>query len=848
MTTIRPSDTPAPGRRRPVLAARIRQLFRRYTTRHLTLDAPGLDLKAATSGAIAGKVARIALSEGRLVITGATTADRITALMGRERYEATLEGQLSEREFTFDLPFAPGPIRLEFTLENRVYPVQLEGISPLRLALSRHALWPGFLRATLRALPAWRRWKQSGDFAAREEVKVVLGLTAPQAAQQLDPGLLAPASSQPLPDDARLTIVMPIYDAFDLVIEALDRLQRHTDLPWRLIMIDDASRDARVRPWLRDWVAQAGTGRAELIEHDENKGFVVSANAGLARARTLGDPVVVLLNSDAFVPAGWASRLARPILEDERIASVTPMSNDAEIFSTPVIARAQALEPGEADRIDAVARRFNSSSATARVPTGVGFCMAINSHYLGLFPSFDTAFGRGYGEETDWCQKVRGAGGQHVGLVGLFVEHRGAGSFGSAEKRQRMAESAAEIARRYPGYDDEVQDFLRRDPLTTGRLALAIAWAAGRQQQLQTEPTPIYLAHSMGGGAEKYLERRLEDDLAKGGAAIVIRVGQAPRFRLELHTSDGVTQGLTGDIGLVRDLLAPLRARRVIYSCGVGDSDPVTLPHLLCTLADGENDRLEVLLHDYYALSPSYTLLDAEGRYFGLPDDACTDAAHLARRPDGSLVSLAEWRAAWGELMERADEVTVFSEASKALVAQAYPQAIAALTLRPHLPLAEIPKVARPAMGARPVIGVLGNVGFHKGAGVLAGLSRLLARDPRAGLVVIGEVDPGYPLVRPAVVHGAYRHADIPALASRYGITDWLIPSIWPETFSFATREAIATGLPVWSFDLGAQAEAVRAHLAAGGAGGLVALEDGQADPARVLATILAGREAEQAR
>ena len=33
--------------------------------------------------------------------------------------------------------------------------------------------------------------------------------------------------------------------------------------------------------------------------------------------------------------------------------------------------------------------------------------------------------------------------------------------------------------------------------------------------------------------------------------------------------------------------------------------------------------------------------------------------------------------------------------------------------------------------------------------------------------------------------------------------------SIWPETFSYTTHEALATGLPVLAFDLGAQGVAV---------------------------------------
>ena len=98
---------------------------------------------------------------------------------------------------------------------------------------------------------------------------------------------------------------------------------------------------------------------------------------------------------------------------------------------------------------------------------------------LARVPRLDTAFGRGYGEEVDWCRRIRALGGRHLGLGNLFVEHRGAGSFGSADKARLVAANGAIISRRYPGYDAEVQRFVATDPLLTPRLALAVAWAAG---------------------------------------------------------------------------------------------------------------------------------------------------------------------------------------------------------------------------------------------------------------------------------------------------------------------------------------------------------------------------------
>jgi glycosyltransferase involved in cell wall biosynthesis len=138
--------------------------------------------------------------------------------------------------------------------------------------------------------------------------------------------------------------------------------------------------------------------------------------------------------------------------------------------------------------------------------------------------------------------------------------------------------------------------------------------------------------------------------------------------------------------------------------------------------------------------------------------------------------------------------------------------------------LAAVPQLPPPPKGARPVIGVLGNIGPHKGAAVLADLSRRLARSGQADLVLIGNLDPAYRLARPAQIHGSYRIAEIPALAARYGITCWLMPSVWPETFSFATHEVLATGLPVYCFDLGAQGEAVRRAIDAGAPGAVIPL------------------------
>ena len=837
---------------------RLAALFRRYCDAHLVVTGQPTAL-LDEDGQTLGQVDRLCLRGRRLVVEGWGCCDQVvlshagqqhTRVPNLPRMDVTAAfPDLASQTpgYSMDLPTGEGPVSLILHrgADRLIYPLPM----PARRtkALARARLIPAFLRDLALATPTILHWFATRDSNDRIRLKRHFRLATSAPSRAMQPLLFLADSLAYLPvhkqaaELARLhpaslahrgiTIVLPVYNALDLLPDVLDRVIRHTDLPWRLILIEDASTDRAVRPFLHSWkLAQDALqpDRITLIENTENQGFIRSVNRGLNLAIPHGNHVV-LLNSDAFVPQDWATRLMRPFLAHDRVATVTPMSNDAEIFSVPHICQSGQLAPGVADAIDAVAAGIHPDAGLTDTPTGVGFCMAMSIDYLRRIPQLDVSFGRGYGEEVDWCQKARALGGRHLGLANLFVEHRGGTSFGSAEKQRLIARNNAVISRRYPGYDAEVQRFIADDPQIASRLALAIAWAAARA----SGSIPLYLAHDLGGGAEDYLTQRIARDLPD--TALVLRVGTAHRWKLELHTGDGSTCGSTDDFALIKRLLAPIKRLHIVYSCGVGDPYPVQLPEKLLSLRRGPHDRIEVLVHDYLPISPSYTLLGKSGRYQGLPAPETTDAAHCSRRPDGTPVSLAGWQTEWQKLVAGADEVTVFSQSSARIFRAAYPGAHSKLKLTPHEMLTKLPRLAQSARPLQPVIGVLGNIGAHKGAAVLQSLSEDLDRTAAARLVVLGRVDPTYPLGASATVHGGYLRHQIPSLTARYGITDWLIPSIWPETFSYTTHEAIATGLPVWGFDLGAQSDAIRA--ASGGR--VIAIPDGRPDLQAFLAALL---------
>ncbi len=596
--------------------------------------------------------------------------------------------------------------------------------------------------------------------------------------------------------DEPIDIVVPVFNAFDDLQRCLDQLARHTDPRHRILLVDDASTDGRVRPFLEEWVILRQASL--LILKDENRGFIEAVNAGIDSAHGH----VVLLNTDAFVPEGWLERLMQPILRDQSVASVTPMSSDAEIMTAPVECVRFECETGQADALDRAAATFNADVASAELPTGVGFCMALNRTWLSQVSGFDIAFGHGYGEEVDWCRKVAELGGKHIGIGNLYVEHRGGASFGE-EKQRRVQRNSRLIASRYPGYDQLVAEFRKCDPLIGPRLALAIASVRGEN------PLPVFIAQRMGGGSEFWLDNEIESRMVRSLGAVVVRDGTAENtVIIEVHTPIGVTRGIVPAKELA-GYLSYAKRREFCYSGLVASHAPLALLNLLVELWR-DSDRLTVFFHDYFPVCPSYNLMSVKGRFCDLPDlDQCQECYRSLGQTSGLRPpSISEWRAAWAGFLAKADNLVVFSQDSARIVGRVWPDLVHAIRVAPHEPAA-IPRPVKTEPNAPPVMGVLGSIGYNKGAGVLRALAEQWRGRHR--IVVIGKMDPSFRHKR-IEVHGTYDRGAVSDLAEFYGVTHWFVPSIWPETFCFAAHECLATGLPVLAFQIGAHGDAVSSH------------------------------------
>jgi GT2 family glycosyltransferase len=258
-----------------------------------------------------------------------------------------------------------------------------------------------------------------------------------------------------------LDLVIPIHNAPAHLAACLASLQRHlrVDAPSaRVHLYDDASTDPGIAPLLED-CAQALPGRVRIVRNERNRGFVGTVNRAFAETR--GD--VLLLNSDTVLTRGALPRIHARMTADPRVASVTPFSNNAEICSFPEFLRNNPV-PADAEAMAARVAVLAEAPAVP-LPTAVGFCMLIRRATLEQIGDFDAAtFGRGYGEENDWCQRAIGFGWIHVLCPDAYVVHAGGASFGALGLKPG-GENLARLLARYPHYGREVAAFIAADPI-----------------------------------------------------------------------------------------------------------------------------------------------------------------------------------------------------------------------------------------------------------------------------------------------------------------------------------------------------------------------------------------------
>jgi GT2 family glycosyltransferase/tetratricopeptide (TPR) repeat protein len=213
------------------------------------------------------------------------------------------------------------------------------------------------------------------------------------------------------------SIVIPAWNAWDHTRRCLQSLGSTLGPSDQVVVVDngstDGTRDSLVAyPWV------------EVVANSENRGFAGGCNDGAAKAR--GD-VVVFLNSDTIVPAGWLDELLAPFDRND-VGAVGPCSDN-------VSGRQKTLavpDPDEDPRAFfefAEEWRTLHGGRTSDAGRLTGFCLALRKVVFDEVGGFDERFEIGGFEDDDLCRRVRQRDLRLLIAHGSFVHHRAHASF-----------------------------------------------------------------------------------------------------------------------------------------------------------------------------------------------------------------------------------------------------------------------------------------------------------------------------------------------------------------------------------------------------------------------------------
>ena len=204
----------------------------------------------------------------------------------------------------------------------------------------------------------------------------------------------------------------------------------------RVVVVDNASTDTSLA-WLRSGEAQnllAGI-ELQLIENSENVGFGSANNQAFEAASS---DFLFLLNPDAELTAGACDKLIETLVSGERIGACGPRllntdgSLQPSVWHNPPLAWEIVVSSLGLWRL--IPRRLRGRfllgghwdhASRRSVPLLFGAAIVIKREMLQEVGGFDETFHM-YGEDYEWCLRIRRKGWQIVFEPAAEVIHHGA--------------------------------------------------------------------------------------------------------------------------------------------------------------------------------------------------------------------------------------------------------------------------------------------------------------------------------------------------------------------------------------------------------------------------------------
>jgi GT2 family glycosyltransferase/glycosyltransferase involved in cell wall biosynthesis len=596
----------------------------------------------------------------------------------------------------------------------------------------------------------------------------------------------------------KLSVILPVYRGLAETTRCIESLLHSKNLtPYDIIVINDASPEEEITSYLDS--LKENNARLKIFTNVENLGFVKTVNVGMQLAV---DADVILLNSDTVVSNNWIDRLVAQAYADSKVGTVTPFSNNATICSYPDLEGWDNLPKGEnVSQVDSAFSLANACQAI-EIPTAVGFCMYIKRACLENVGLFDEdAFGKGYGEENDFCLRATNKGWRHLLAADVFVFHEGEVSFGNDASLKKSR--AMDIMRtRYPSYEHTITQHINNNAAHEYRVA-----ATAARYRLGSQPVILFVTHNLGGGTEKHVQD-IASTASKNGVRILFlrpsKLGNSHCVTLQAYNKiDRLDINLEAhNVLLLARALSAFGITKIHIHHVIGFSFPLE------ELTAAIQAPYDITIHDFYSICPRVNMFVPQSGYCGTPNIEECNTCLSKDQKFNQETDILWWRAKSSSLLNGAENVYCPSKDTASRITNYFPSAPVKVVPHEEISL-PLPRYANTARNIRRIC-ILGTLAEHKGLSVVESLLKVVQeKNLLLEFTLIGHSE--RPLKKSQYFShtGPYNDKDLATLIEQFDPDAIFFPAQCPETYSYTLSEAIRSGRPILVANIGALPERV---------------------------------------
>jgi GT2 family glycosyltransferase len=613
-------------------------------------------------------------------------------------------------------------------------------------------------------------------------------------------------------------IILPVFNAYDFLNRCIESVLINTDLNVnRLIVIDDKSTDERIVPFLESFVANNELNIV-FIKNEENLGYIKTVNIGMKYS----DNDVLLLNPDTEVTKNWLEKIQKCAYIKEKVATVTPLSNDAGIVSVPLFQRVNKIPDGyDLNEYQMLIDRI-SYKEYPELPTGVSFCMYIRRETLNVIGFFDEKYyGKHYGEEGDFCYRCLSHGYRHILCDDVIIYHNASQSLSGYYQKTLKEKHWLYNANTKHWIDCNPINYINKNInynicLNNGKSNVLIIihfWDMQLGNKKFLGGTSYHVYDIIKILKKKYNFHILTPLLPFNGMYSICSYWEGGEETLDIISlfSRYYNSGFFNS-----DYSTMLKNIIDIFKI-----DIIHIHHMKCHYFDlidilkNEKIKLFISLHDYFSICPRINKVTKYNLYCGHQDkikcDSCLSSFNEYYKIKG-INNIEAWKSVWNLLFSYANRIIVPSEAAKREINEIYNH-VTVDVIEHGIDIHNDKNEPDIDTDKEFHVAFLGDISLVKGKKIVEELIKYSHQNKDSIYFhLFGHIDRSICKMKYKhfIYHGEYERNELNKLFKANNIKLVCIFSIWPETYSYTLTESVSNNIPVLAIDLGAVGQRVR--------------------------------------